>query len=97
MNSNYCRQVPQMLFLNSMQIHSNAKFNNFLYIFEHLHYFLVLLHDFQFSLALKKSRKTPAYTFPTQENISMLWRTWERKAILTNKLDTSAINLFPFV
>lgn len=43
-----------MLFLNSMQIHSNAKFNNFLYIFEHLHYFLVLLHDFQFSLALKQ-------------------------------------------
>lgn len=46
-----------MLFLNSMQIRSNAKFNNFLYIFEHLHYFSVLLHDFQFSLALKKAEK----------------------------------------
>lgn len=49
--------MPHMLFLNSMQIHSNAKFNNFLYIFEHLHYFSVLLHDFQFSLALKKAEK----------------------------------------
>lgn len=62
-----------MLFLNSMQIHSNAKFNNFLSIFEHLHYFSVLLHDFQFSLAHKKAEKNP--TFPTQENVSMLWRT----------------------
>lgn len=53
-----------MLFLNSMQIHPNAKFTNFFYIFENLYYFLVLLHDFQFSLALKKAQKHPLIPFP---------------------------------